>query len=144
MLIGSQIPGELISRQVSWLPSINNKTWRILAIVGIVIACLLVLWILGSFLRCCVHGAAGICEFCFWCCPRSRPHRSVQGQRPLRPPPPSYSAPMVIYQPIVEPESSYYREVHYDLESQKPYNAAAANEQYEFQGYPAHNSRIRY
>ncbi|CEP63904.1 Pin2p LALA0_S09e05094g [Lachancea lanzarotensis] len=140
MAIGYHVSGELVSRNVSWFPSLSNKTWKILAIVGIVLACIIGLWILGSLVRCCVHGVGGFYEFCFFCSPRTKQRRSVQ-----RPVPPSapYSAPMVIYQPIVEPKSTYYHEMHYDLESQKP-PLATREERYEFGDYPNHSSRPRY
>ncbi|SCU81698.1 LAFA_0C06612g1_1 [Lachancea sp. 'fantastica'] len=140
MAISYPRPGKLISRNVSWFPSLSNKTWKILAIVGIVIACIIGLWILGSLLRCCAQGVGGCYEFCFFCSPRSKQRRSAQRPIPQSAP---YSAPMVIYQPIMEPKSTYYHEVHYDLESQRP-SYAPREERYEFGDYPAHSSRKKY
>ncbi|SCV05710.1 LANO_0H13476g1_1 [Lachancea nothofagi CBS 11611] len=94
----------------TWDTCMDNKTCKIVAIVGIVLACIVAIWIVGSLLRCFKQGASGCCEFCFWCC------GSRRSAGPTAPPPqympPQNNPPMVIYQPIAEPQGShnYYNE----------------------------------
>ncbi|SCU82988.1 LADA_0C09054g1_1 [Lachancea dasiensis] len=116
----------------SWDTCMDNKTCKIVAIVGIVVACVVAIWIVGSLLRCFVRGASGFGEFCCWCCCRSRtPRAPVQTAASTGPvAPPGQVPPMVVYQPIAAPTSqpaAYYQESHsveeieqdFDLEAQR-------------------------
>lgn len=93
----------------SWDTCMNNKTCKIVAIVGIVLAALVALWLLGAILTCFMQGVTGIGEFCCWCCNcgRGKSGRAANegyGRTSQIPPPAT-----VIYQPIQQPESAYYR-----------------------------------
>lgn len=98
----------------SWDSCMNDKPCKIIAIVGIVVASIVVIWLIGGLLTCFRQGVTGIGGFFCWCCnckPRSRgtqmqpvndgylhPRRSMAGNPAT-----------VIYQPIQPPESAYYR-----------------------------------
>lgn len=71
-----------------WNTCMDNKTCKIVAIVGIVIAIIVLIWIIGGLARCLCQGITGICEMfccCFTCCcnGRERPPRTYGYQREM-------------------------------------------------------------
>lgn len=70
----------------NWNTCMDNKTCKIVAIVLIVVASLIVLWLVMAVVSCCCMGlkiGEGCC-FCFTCCCRSRQAKPiyVQQQQP--------------------------------------------------------------
>lgn len=55
----------------SWDTCMDNNTCKIIAIVGIVLATLILLWILSSIFRCCFYSISCL-EACCSCCCRSK------------------------------------------------------------------------
>lgn len=53
----------------SWNTCMDNKTCKIIAIVGIVLAVIVVVWIIGGLAHCFISGVSGIAE-CLCCCCR--------------------------------------------------------------------------
>lgn len=97
----------------SWDTCMDNKACKIIAIVGIVLACILVIWLIGGLLTCFRQGVTGIGQFICWCC-RCSNDKNGNNTMPVNEgfsrvnmgvAPPS----TVIYQPIQQPESAYYR-----------------------------------
>lgn len=97
----------------SWDTCMDNKACKIIVIVGIVLACILVIWLIGGLLTCFRQGVTGIGQFICWCC-RCSNDRNGNNTMPVNEgfsrvnmgvAPPS----TVIYQPIQQPESAYYR-----------------------------------
>ncbi|AQZ13876.1 PIN2 (YOR104W) [Zygosaccharomyces parabailii] len=96
----------------SWDSCMNDKPCKIIAIIGIALASVVFLWLLGALLTCFRQGVTGIGEFCCWCC-NCRSRRGTQMQ------PANYgyntrsmvggNPATVVYQPIQPPESAYYR-----------------------------------
>lgn len=64
----------------SWDTCMDNKTCKIVAIVGIVLAVLVALWILTTVFRCCFYGFSCMeaCCSCFTCCCRNNKQQQVQ------------------------------------------------------------------
>lgn len=97
----------------SWDSCMNDKACKIIAIVGIAVASVVAIWLIGGLLTCFRQGVTGIGEFCCWCCvcrPRNRgtqmqPVNDGYSRRPMAGNPAT-----VIYQPIQPPESAYYRQ----------------------------------
>lgn len=91
----------------SWNTCMDNKACKIIAIVGIVLAAITAIWLIGALLTCFRQGVTGIGGFVCWCC--------NCGQRSARAPANdgygrAGAAPAtVVYQPIQRPESAYYR-----------------------------------
>lgn len=97
----------------NWDSCMNDKACKIIAIVGICLACLVGLWLVGAILTCFRQGVTGIFEFCCWCgrcCGNSSEqaraannpamvNAGYQGYAPQ---------PNVVYQPIQYPENAYY------------------------------------
>ncbi|SCW02447.1 LAFE_0F06634g1_1 [Lachancea fermentati] len=94
----------------SWDTCMDNKVCKIIAIVGIVLAVIVGIWIVGSLLRCFKDGATGITEFFCWCCgsgrKRAAQDQSMRTQQTGNPP-------MVVYQPIQQPQNAYYPDESY-------------------------------
>lgn len=93
----------------SWDTCMNNKACKIIAIVGIVLAAIVALWLIGAVLTCFRQGVTGIGGFFCWCCNCGRrnsrmPANEGYGRTSQVPPPAT-----VVYQPIQQPESAYYR-----------------------------------
>ncbi|EJS41711.1 pin2p [Saccharomyces arboricola H-6] len=97
----------------SWDTCMDNKACKIIAIVGIVLASILVIWLIGGLLTCFRQGVTGIGQFVCWCC-RCSGDRNKNNGMPVNEgfsrvnmgvAPPS----TVIYQPIQQPENAYYR-----------------------------------
>lgn len=97
----------------SWDTCMDDKACKIIAIVGIVVASIVAIWLIGALLTCFRQGVSGIGEFCCWCCNCNSRRgtqmepvnygyntRSMVGGNPAT----------VVYQPIQPPESAYYRQ----------------------------------
>ena len=114
----------------NWDSCMNDKPCKIIAIVGICLACLVGLWLIGAILTCFRQGVTGICEFCCWC-GRCCGNSSEQNRASNNPamvnagynyggyaPPPMNQGyapqPNVVYQPIRYPESAYYAQNNND------------------------------
>lgn len=52
----------------SWDTCMDNTVCKIVAIVGIVLCCLICLWILIAIIRCCCAGISTLSACCFCCC----------------------------------------------------------------------------
>ncbi|CDR44027.1 CYFA0S13e01882g1_1 [Cyberlindnera fabianii] len=52
----------------SWDTCMDNTACKIIAIVGIVLAAIVIIWILGGILRCLCWGVSGICQALCCCC----------------------------------------------------------------------------
>ncbi|CAI2023480.1 hypothetical protein SEUBUCD646_0H01520 [Saccharomyces eubayanus] len=97
----------------SWDTCMDNKACKIIAIVGIVLASILVIWLIGGLLTCFRQGVTGIGQFVCWCCHCSGNQNRNNGMPVnegfnrvnMGAVPPS----TVIYQPIQQPENAYYR-----------------------------------
>lgn len=63
----------------SWDTCMDNKTCKIVAIVGIVLACILAIWFLTSVFRCLCMGVDCLTSMCCCCC---RPATSNNYQQP--------------------------------------------------------------
>lgn len=98
----------------NWDSCMNDKPCKIIAIVGICLAGVLGLWLIGALLTCCRQGFTGIFDCFFWCCARNRPKNSItsppnvnQGQ--------SYQVPPnVVYQPVQAPVHDNRRDVYFE------------------------------
>lgn len=92
MILPSTCPSELLRRALddkvtstadsfkSWDTCMDNKTCKIVAIVGIVLASLVVIGLLSTVLRCMCCGVTSLVELCCCCC--------QMGSRREQPPPP--------------------------------------------------------
>lgn len=90
-----------------------DKPCKIIAIVGICLACVVGLWLIGGLLTCIRQGVTGVSGFVCWCCncnDQSSSPSSHQQQQHYQPQPMSYrqQPPNVIYQPI---EPGYFNNV---------------------------------
>lgn len=56
----------------SWDTCMDNKTCKIVAIVGIVLAALVALWIVSTLIRCCCMGFSCLEALCCCCCRGAR------------------------------------------------------------------------
>ncbi|CDK24332.1 unnamed protein product [Kuraishia capsulata CBS 1993] len=54
----------------SWDTCMDNKVCKIVAIVGIVLACLVVMWLVSTIVRCLCCGLECMASMCFCCAPR--------------------------------------------------------------------------
>lgn len=63
----------------SWNTCMDNKTCKIVAIVGIVLAVIVVVWIIGGLARCFCSGVTGIAECLCCCCFFCRDHKRRGG-----------------------------------------------------------------
>ncbi|CAI4051532.1 Pin2p SKDI_15G2540 [Saccharomyces kudriavzevii IFO 1802] len=97
----------------SWDTCMDNKACKIIAIVGIVLASIVAIWLIGGLLTCFRQGVTGMGQFVCWCC-RCSDDRNKNSGMPvnegfsrvnMNAVPPS----TVIYQPIQQPESAYYK-----------------------------------
>ncbi|AAS51661.1 ADL259Wp [Eremothecium gossypii ATCC 10895] len=127
----------------SWDTCMDNRVCKIVAIVGIVLASIVAIWIVGSLLRCFMRGVSGICDFLCWpcCCyRRHRQRRREEKQRAQVYAPP----PQVVYQPVVTPEAArYYGKDEYYSERKKGFSSSS-NESYDLEAQKAGGSRGRY
>lgn len=98
----------------NWDSCMNNKACKIIAIVGICLAAIVALWLIGALLTCIRQGVTGISDFFCWCCRCNKntnrdnammnngyiaPNMDNSGYQ---------GAPNIVYQPIQYPESAYY------------------------------------
>lgn len=93
----------------SWDTCMDNTACKVIAIVGICLAAITVIWLIGALLTCFRQGVTGIGQFFCWCCrcgsnssnqPRNEGmYANHMGATPAT----------VVYQPIQQPESAYYR-----------------------------------
>ncbi|CCE90468.1 Pin2p TDEL_0B03390 [Torulaspora delbrueckii] len=91
----------------SWNTCMDNKACKIIAIVGIVLAAITAIWLIGALLTCFRQGVTGIGGFVCWCCncgQKSARAPTNDGYGKVNPTPAT-----VVYQPIQRPESAYYR-----------------------------------
>lgn len=91
----------------SWDSCMNDKPCKIIAIVGICLAAVVGLWLIGGILTCFRQGVTGVGQFLCWCCNCNGSSKGgvQQHQNAYVPQQPA----QVIYQPIQPPESVYYR-----------------------------------
>lgn len=110
----------------NWNSCMADKPCKIIAIVGICLACIVGLWLIGGLLTCIRQGVTGIGGFICWCCNCSErntssysdnnhnneytPHMvpAYQPQQPMM----YRSPPDVVYQPI---KRGYYEESHQNV-----------------------------
>ncbi|CDO95434.1 unnamed protein product [Kluyveromyces dobzhanskii CBS 2104] len=92
----------------TWDTCMDNKACKIIAIVGIVLASILALYLVGGILYCFKSGVTNISEFFCWCCSCRRRSNNPTNQNYQQQQPP-----MVVYQPIQNPDPGYggYRDV---------------------------------
>lgn len=93
----------------SWDTCMNNKACKIIAIVGIALASVVALWLVGAILTCFRQGVTGVGSFFCWCCNCGKrnsraPANEGYGRAGMVAPPAA-----VVYQPIQQPQSAYYR-----------------------------------
>lgn len=104
----------------NWNSCMADKPCKIIAIIGICLACIVGLWLIGGLLTCIRQGVTGITGFICWCCnctERSNRYSNSNHNSEYNPQmAPSYqpqqpmvyrSPPDVVYQPI---ERGYYAE----------------------------------
>lgn len=65
----------------SWDTCMDNKTCKIVAIVGIALAALLVFWILATFIQCLCMGVSCLNALCCCCCRGGHQNRYVEPPR---------------------------------------------------------------
>lgn len=96
----------------SWDSCMHNKACKIIAIVGIVLAGIVGIWLIGALLTCFRQGVTGIGEFCCWCCNCCNNNPNRMGNDPVnqgfnRVGGNINGPPNVVYQPINMPERAY-------------------------------------
>lgn len=93
----------------SWDTCMDNKTCKIVAIVGIVLAALFIFWILATVVQCLCMGASCIEALCCCCCrsvnrkPRYEEKQAPYANPNMYPPAPAMHytrAPQPAYQPL--------------------------------------------
>ncbi|CEP20394.1 unnamed protein product [Cyberlindnera jadinii] len=70
----------------NWDTCMDNKTCKIVAIVGIILAVIMVFWLLSGIIRCCccgVKGLFGALCCCIMCCNQARERDRIE-EKPLR------------------------------------------------------------
>lgn len=104
----------------NWDSCMADKPCKIIAIVGIVLASIIGLWLIGSLLTCIRQGFSGIGGFICWCCNSNDNSKSNAHQQYSAQPPPN-----VVYQPV---EPGYYgnRVQGYDQGEPQYYNEAGS------------------
>ncbi|CCE61971.1 hypothetical protein TPHA_0B02990 [Tetrapisispora phaffii CBS 4417] len=107
----------------SWDTCMDNKACKIIAIVGIVLACVVALWLIGAVLTCFRQGVTGIAQFFCWCCQcrnsdnrNNQPMPTNDSYNPNRMGMPPAT---VIYQPIQPPQNVYYKSNNEDFYEEK-------------------------
>ncbi|CAH6720800.1 hypothetical protein CLIB1444_04S08240 [[Candida] jaroonii] len=110
----------------SWDTCMDNKTCKIVAIVGIVLACLVAFWIISTLVRCLCMGFSCLEALCCCCC-RSASKGYTEKQHPytnpnMYPPQPQ-PAPMYQqqYQGYREVDSGYNQPNNHTSTNQKGY-----------------------
>lgn len=93
----------------SWSTCMNDKPCKIIAIVGIALASIVALWIIGAILTCFRQGVTGIGGFFCWCCNCGRGSSRAAANEGFSRGAMATAPATVIYQPIQQPESAYYR-----------------------------------
>ncbi|CAL9735142.1 hypothetical protein MOSE0_G07954 [Monosporozyma servazzii] len=90
----------------NWDSCMADKPCKIIAIVGIVLASILGIWLVGSLLTCLRQGFSGIGGFICWCCHSGNSGSGSGSSQPGQ----QYAAqpPNVVYQPV-EPAGYYQR-----------------------------------
>ncbi|CCD23453.1 Pin2p NDAI_0B04190 [Naumovozyma dairenensis CBS 421] len=106
----------------NWDSCMNDKPCKIIAIVGICLAVVVGLWLIGALLTCCRQGVSGISEFICWCCASGNRNRNnnvtndgyARNSRvnniPVMPAMAGHHPSTVIYQPVQQPQTAatYY------------------------------------
>lgn len=121
----------------NWDSCMADKPCKIIAIVGIVLASILGIWLVGSLLTCLRQGFSGIGGFICWCCHSGNSGSGSGGSQPGQ----QYAAqpavnhhygyggqpPNVVYQPV-EP-AGYYQRAGAKYQGQEPqyYSEASAS-----------------
>ena len=99
----------------SWDTCMNNHVCKIIAIVGIVLASLIVLWLLATFICCCCMGVSCLEALCCCCC-RSANTKYVE--KPVQSPyanPNMYSPPPApTYQTAPPPKAHFTNNQGYE------------------------------
>lgn len=93
----------------TWNTCMDNQVCKIIAIVGIALASIILIWLIGSLLRCFQTGVSGIADFCCWCCCCCNGNRTQRMGQQYHIPMTNQPRPVDMYQPIRQPESAYYR-----------------------------------
>lgn len=93
----------------SWNTCMNDKACKIIAIVGIALASIVAIWLIGGILTCFRQGVTGIGGFFCWCCNCGRPSARAPVNEGFSGGAMAAAPATVIYQPIQQPESAYYR-----------------------------------
>lgn len=117
----------------NWDSCMNDKPCKIIAIVGICLASILGLWLIGALLTCCRQGFTGIFDCFFWCCSKRRQNANMthpannQGQ--------SYQVPPnVVYQPVQAPVHDHRRDIYFENDhSYNNHESYNNNEVYEIE-----------
>lgn len=78
---GALFAREIVVNSTSWNRCMNNTTCKIIAIVAIVVASLLLLWVLSFIIRCACLGFA--CAEAICCCCSSSKKTTTYVERPL-------------------------------------------------------------
>lgn len=90
----------------SWDKCMDDKPCKIIAIVGIVLAAIFGMYLVGGLLYFLRSGVTNISEFICWCCfCKNRSGGAAPGNDGYRGQPPA--PPMVVYQPIRDPDPGY-------------------------------------
>ncbi|CCK71753.1 Pin2p KNAG_0H03390 [Huiozyma naganishii CBS 8797] len=87
----------------NWHSCMADKPCKIIAIVGICLAGVLFLWLIGAFITCCNQGASGIGQFCCWCCRSSNSGGTAAIPQFTN----ARQPPNVVYQPVQPPEQYF-------------------------------------
>ncbi|KAG0661813.1 hypothetical protein C6P44_002674 [Monosporozyma unispora] len=96
----------------NWNSCMADRPCKIIAIVGIVLASILGLWLIGSLLTCIRQGFTGIGGFLCWCCnSNNSSQQQLRNNQQYNPTPPN-----IVYQPV---EHGYYNNIQgYNQEPQ--------------------------
>lgn len=84
-LLGRSISDDVTSTAdafKSWNTCMDNKTCKIIAIVGIVLASLICIWILSTLIQCICLGKTCLESLCMCCCRPANRQRVVEQQVP--------------------------------------------------------------
>lgn len=87
----------------SWDTCMDNKACKIIAIVGIVLASIFAIYLIGGVLYFFKSGVTNITEFFCWCCACGKKSKDPTNQNYQQ----QQQPPMVVFQPIRDPDPGY-------------------------------------
>ncbi|KAG5356752.1 [PSI+] induction protein 2 [Yarrowia sp. E02] len=129
----------------SWDSCMDNTFCKIVAIVGIVAAGMLVLWILTAFFRCCFYGASAmtaccaICSCCACCCNDKVNREANQGNYAAANNPAMYPASNPYQAYNYQPQPVYGNQSNNNFAPDYYVNRRSDEDDFEMKKYPRTN-----